>query len=74
MSDRYYRLTESWAAKADEKPPEFVRCSECGHEQTDMGRGVQCESCGHGPMPSPSSDETRRAASRPSVPENPNGC
>lgn len=30
---------------------QFVRCPECGNEQADMGRGVQCEECGFGPMP-----------------------
>ena len=29
----------------------FVECPECGNEQADMGRGVQCEECGYGPMP-----------------------
>lgn len=29
----------------------FVTCSECMHEQGDMGHGVQCEVCGWGPLP-----------------------
>lgn len=31
----------------------FVECPDCGNEQADMGRGVQCEECGYGPMPAP---------------------
>jgi ribosomal protein L37E len=30
---------------------EFVKCLECGAEQADMGKGVSCEECGYGPMP-----------------------
>lgn len=30
---------------------QFVACSECGYEQIDMGKGVMCEQCGEGPMP-----------------------
>ncbi len=30
---------------------QFVECPECGTEQADMGRGVECEECGYGPMP-----------------------
>lgn len=30
---------------------EWVQCTECGSSQADMGRGVACESCGAGPMP-----------------------
>lgn len=39
------------------KEPELacVTCTECGNEQSDMGRNVECEECGYGPMPSPSS-------------------
>ena len=29
----------------------FVFCPECGHEQADMGRHVECEECGYHPMP-----------------------
>ena len=32
-------------------PIEFVRCPECGWEQSDMGNAVRCEECGYGPMP-----------------------
>lgn len=39
----------------DQKPSfdeiETVRCPECGHEQSDMGRNVRCEECGQAPMP-----------------------
>lgn len=42
--------------KQKDQPPEWVRCPECGDEQADMGRGVKCENCGYGPMPSPSSE------------------
>ena len=28
-----------------------VVCEYCGHEQPDMGKGVECEECGEGPMP-----------------------
>lgn len=31
--------------------PQFVTCPECGNEQADMGRNVECEECGFGPMP-----------------------
>lgn len=40
--------------KAKERPMDeivFVVCPDCGNEQADMGRGVQCEECGYGPMP-----------------------
>ena len=37
---------------------QFVECPECGAEQADMGRGVDCEECGYGPMPvTPDPDE-----------------
>ena len=29
----------------------FVTCPECGEEQGDMGKNVQCESCDFRPMP-----------------------
>lgn len=29
----------------------WVTCPECGHDQADMGNGIQCEECGEGPMP-----------------------
>jgi hypothetical protein len=29
----------------------LVICPVCGHGQPDKGRGVKCEKCGHGPMP-----------------------
>ena len=29
----------------------FVACPACGYEQEDMGRHVECEDCGAGPMP-----------------------
>lgn len=28
-----------------------VQCPECGRWQADMGHGVCCEECKHGPMP-----------------------
>jgi hypothetical protein len=31
--------------------PKFVICPNCQHEQGDMGRNVNCEECGEGPMP-----------------------
>lgn len=33
------------------EPIKFVECPDCGNEQADMGRGVCCEWCGFGPMP-----------------------
>ena len=36
---------------SDLDPVQFVVCPECGFEQADMGRGVRCEECGYGPMP-----------------------
>ena len=35
----------------DDNEVRFVECPECGNEQADMGRGVNCEECGYGPMP-----------------------
>jgi hypothetical protein len=32
--------------------PLYVTCPECGNEQGDMGRNVECEECGYSPMPS----------------------
>jgi hypothetical protein len=32
----------------------LMTCKFCGHEQADMGKGVTCEECGSGPMPSAS--------------------
>lgn len=29
----------------------YVACNKCGSEQPDMGPGVECPVCGHGPMP-----------------------
>ncbi len=26
-------------------------CPACGHQQADMGNGVECEECDKGPMP-----------------------
>lgn len=37
--------------KPKDEPIGFVRCPECGYEQADMGRGVTCDDCGYGPMP-----------------------
>lgn len=38
--------------KRKEPPVTFVKCPECGEEQADMGRNMQCDFCGYGPMPS----------------------
>ena len=45
--------------KKRETPDEivFVRCPECNYEQADMGRGLQCEECGFGPMPTEGDEE-----------------
>jgi len=46
-----------------EMAPVFVTCPECGHEQSDMGHGVECDNCGYGPMPTApveSADEGRQ--------------
>ena len=29
----------------------WSECPKCGNQQGDMGRDVECEWCGHGPMP-----------------------
>ncbi len=39
----------------------LVECEECGHEQADMGHGVQCEQCECGPMPVLERDDEGRA-------------
>jgi hypothetical protein len=39
----------SWKRRND--PIEFIRCPYCNNEQADMGRNVNCETCGEGPMP-----------------------
>jgi hypothetical protein len=40
---------------------EWVKCSKCGIQQSDMGANVSCEECGFWPMPSPSADLARIA-------------
>ena len=30
---------------------QWVTCPECGEQQANMGKGIRCESCGFGPMP-----------------------
>ena len=39
------------AKKKEADPIVWVECPEYGTEQADMGRGVQCDECGYGPMP-----------------------
>lgn len=43
--------TQAIVEAAENDDLKFVECPVCGEQQADMGRGVRCESCGHGPMP-----------------------